>query len=278
MTQRDEPHSAPRTPVNTPPAITPRPLPQELIDTVHTRVKHAIQVKTPKGSLFSIPAMTFQLGDRIKTLKREIERIEGYPANKQRLMFQGKVLEDANPLSLYEIGPDDVIELVLSSMQVFVKTLTGKTITLEIPAQKTVYEMKLQIQDKEGIPPDQQRLIFAGKQLEDDHSLGSYGIKDDSTLHLVLRLRGGPPPEGAPMKVTIKTLTGKTLEIETTPEDTILDIKRQVTGKEGIPANQQRMIFAGKQLDDDVTLSAYNIKHESTIHLVLRLAGSLSSI
>jgi ubiquitin len=66
------------------------------------------------------------------------------------------------------------------------------------------------------------------------------------------------------MKVFIKTLTGKTIEIETSPEDTILDIKGQLTEKEGIPADQQRMIFAGKQLADDVTLSGYGINHEST--------------
>ena len=203
----------------------------------------------------------------IEEVKAMIDEREGIPKEKQCLVFSGKQLEDSKTLTDYGIIEESMLYLVARLtpyLQISVEMSNGdsvanKTIALEASATDTIRSIKEKIEEQEGFPVDDQQLCCKGEELE-DYKLLTQCTAD--TLQLRVNCQGDT-------HIHVETLTGKAIRLSVGANTTIEEVKAQIETKEGIPVDQQNLVFSGKQLDNCETIADCGIEAESTIYLVV---------
>ena len=234
-----------------------------------------IYIALPTGKIISLDE---EASNTIKHVKERIQAKEGIPADQQLLIINAgqrcKELSDDCTLSDCSFDSTSTqlrLLLILTGMHIFIKTATGKTIPLKVHPLDSIKDIKVMIKEKEEIPIDQQRLLFkSGQQFKElkDGTLLDYGIQDKSTHHLVLRFRKG-------YQIFVKTLNGVAIVLEVDASDTVEKIKAKIQDKEGIPPDQQTLVFLGKKLEERRALFEYNIHKGSTLKLLLAIKGRI---
>ena len=204
--------------------------------------------------------------DFIDDVKMKIQDEVGIPPQSQNLTLDGKNLEDGHSVSYYKIQGKSSLNLYLKSarigsMQISINNLqTRRVITLEVKPDSSIEDVKNQIKDIEGIFPEQQCLIFRGKELKNGSTLNNWDIKKDAMLYLrVLEIK---------VHVEKRCSPGKRVTLELKPSDTIKTLKYKIQEKEWIKPEQQCVMFNGQQMEHSRTLGYYRVENESTLHLI----------
>jgi len=227
--------------------------------TIDLNYSFQIFVKTVMGNIITLRV---ELYDTIESVKNKIQEKESIPSNQQDLILSSIKLENDRTLFDYNIKNDTILYLILSpndNIKISVVIYNDKNIILKIKSSDTVNDIKTRIQEKENISPEKQHLIYDGIQLRDHHLISHYKIKQDSIIQLEYS-----------MQIFIQTFYGFIITLDVKPSDIIKNIKNKIHNTDFLPEELQ-LIFEGMQLDENCSISNYNIKQNSTIQLIFEI-------
>lgn len=231
-----------------------------------------IFVKAPYHAPMRVDVMS---ADTILTVKTKVQRIiddlavdeqEEFPEfvpHEQELMIAGKRLNNDQVLGELGIRDGDTLHLLFTQRQysleeIVIKTFSGDSFTVQVTPDDTVETVKSRIHERQGISPETQKIIYAGRELEAHTRLGELNVHTATTFYLeVLQ----------PPKIFVKPLMGEAIAVDFDPSMTVADVKSEIQEKEGIGANQISLLFGGRALNDEQMLASCGIQNKSTIYM-----------
>ena len=224
-------------------------------------------IKLLKGDPFDVAV---EPSGTVRELKAALEASHGLPANRLCLILNGTELDDDELIASTGMCDGCRLDAVLrkpTSVSLLVKAVGAKGGSWPLNALLTwtAAELKQAVFELTGIPRSDQRLVHKGAVVSDQGCRAVLGFSDGDILHVTRRL------PTTSLQIFVKMITGKVMSIYVPADATTEQLKQLVEEREGYPAEDQRMIFAGKGLENGRSLSDYNIMNESTVHMVLRL-------